>query len=93
MKCKDCGNETEEIELEIFDGRCISCNIDTMVDWVLTKSSFIVPLKMWGNSYVLKVPPQIAKLYSLDQELQVTLESVKNNNQSVFETSTSKGIN
>jgi len=29
----------------------------------LTENSFVVPLKKWGNSYVLKVPPQIARLY------------------------------
>ena len=32
MKCKDCGNETEETELEMFDGRCLSCNIDVMAE-------------------------------------------------------------
>jgi len=37
-------------------------------------SSFIVPLKKWGNSYVLKVPPQIAKLYKLGEEVKVTIE-------------------
>jgi len=37
-------------------------------------NSFIVPLKKWGNSYVLKVPPQIAKLYELGQEVKVTIE-------------------
>ena len=41
------------------------------------KSNFVVPLKKWGNSYVLKVPPEVAKLYKLGQELQVTLEDVK----------------
>jgi len=41
----------------------------------MTNSSFVVPLKMWGNSYVLKVPPQIAKLYELGDEVKVTIES------------------
>jgi len=36
-------------------------------------NSFVVPLKMWGNSYVLKVPPQIAKLYKIGDELEVTV--------------------
>lgn len=38
-------------------------------------SSFVVPIKKWGNSYVIKVPPQVAKLYDLGQELTVTLEA------------------
>ena len=42
----------------------------------MIKNSFVVPLKMWGNSYVLKVPPQIAKLYELDQELEVTIKEI-----------------
>lgn len=29
----------------------------------MTASSFVVPLKKWGNSYVLKIPPQVARLY------------------------------
>jgi len=40
----------------------------------MTSSSFVVPLKKWGNSYVLKVPPQIAKLYKLGEEVKVTIE-------------------
>ena len=42
----------------------------------MTESSFVVPLKKWGNSYVLKVPPSVAKLYKLDEEYQVTIESL-----------------
>jgi len=38
------------------------------------KSSFVVPLKKWGNSYVLKVPPAIAKLYKLGNDVRVTIE-------------------
>jgi antitoxin component of MazEF toxin-antitoxin module len=41
-------------------------------------NSFVVPLKKWGNSYVLKVPPTVAKLYKLDQELKVTIEEASN---------------
>lgn len=37
-------------------------------------TAFVVPLKMWGNSYVLKVPPEVGKLYKLGTELKVTLE-------------------
>jgi len=40
-------------------------------------NSFVVPLKMWGNSYVLKVPPQIAKLYELGDEVKVTIEKTE----------------
>jgi antitoxin component of MazEF toxin-antitoxin module len=38
------------------------------------KAKFVVPLKKWGNSYVLKVPPQVAKLYEYGEELKVTIE-------------------
>jgi len=41
------------------------------------KSSFVVPLKKWGNSYVLKVPPAIAKLYKLGDEVKVTIEKTE----------------
>jgi antitoxin component of MazEF toxin-antitoxin module len=43
----------------------------------MTDSSFVVPLKKWGNSYVLKVPPQIAKLYDKGVMVKVTIEETK----------------
>lgn len=41
-----------------------------------SQQSFIVGLKKYGNSFVLRVPPQIAELYKLDQKVKVTLENV-----------------
>jgi len=41
----------------------------------MTESSFVVPLKKWGNSYVLKVPPSIAKLYELGKDVEVTIKN------------------
>lgn len=40
---------------------------------LMTENNFKTPLKMWGNSYVIKVPPKIAKLYKLGEEIKVTL--------------------
>jgi len=39
-----------------------------------SEQKFVVPLKKWGNSYVLKVPPSIAKIYKLGQEMQVIIK-------------------
>jgi Zn finger protein HypA/HybF involved in hydrogenase expression len=33
MKCKECENETEDLELEMFDGKCLSCHTDSLVEW------------------------------------------------------------
>lgn len=41
-----------------------------------SQQKFVVELKKYGNSYVLRVPPQIAKLYKLDEKLKVILEVV-----------------
>ena len=38
------------------------------------KNTFIVQLKKHGNSFVLRVPPQIAKAYKLDSDIYVTME-------------------
>ena len=49
----------------------------TKLDVITMSNSFVVPLKKWGNSYILKVPPAIAKLYELGTEVQVTIEGLK----------------
>ena len=39
----------------------------------LQKSEFVVPLKKWGNSTVIKVPPCIAKLHKLGKDVKVII--------------------
>jgi antitoxin component of MazEF toxin-antitoxin module len=40
----------------------------------MTDSSFSTPLQKYGNSWVLRVPPKVAKLYKLGDEVKVTIE-------------------
>ena len=48
---------------------------DMIMSWKneLQKSEFVVPLKKWGNSTVIKVPPCIAKLHKLGKDVKVTI--------------------
>jgi len=32
MSCKDCSIETDVSELELFDGRCLSCHTDKLAE-------------------------------------------------------------
>jgi len=43
---------------------------------IMPNSSFSTPLQKYGNSWVLRVPPKVAKLYKLDQELEVTIKEL-----------------
>ena len=36
MECKDCRNETDEFELEMFNNRCFSCHIDTLEGYTMS---------------------------------------------------------
>jgi len=43
----------------------------------MSNSSFSTPLQKYGNSWILRVPPQVAKLYKLGDEVKVTIEKTE----------------
>jgi len=43
----------------------------------MTASSFSTPLQKYGNSWILRVPPKVAKLYKLGTELEVTIKELE----------------